>query len=178
MRNTWYIVRHGQSENNVLEVYNSSISEIDKYGLTHHGRQQVMSAAQDIGKIDKIFTSPFRRTMETADIFHTLTNADLHIDHRLREIDLGTLHDQPHRDLPDYDENEPIAEGESITQIRDRMLEFVTEVNAAHEGLNILIVTHGGPMEILRHYLNNDHAFRFTGVANVPKNGEVIMLSA
>jgi len=176
MRNCFYIVRHGESENNVLELYNSCVTEIDKYGLTNQGRRQIMNAANDIEKIHKIFTSPFRRTLETAEIFQTLTNADLHVDHRLREIDLGTLHNQAHRDLPDYNEHDPIADGESIAQIKDRMLEFITEVNANHEGLNVLIVTHGGPMEILRHYLSSDEAFRFTGVANVPKNGEVLAL--
>lgn len=176
MRNQFFVVRHGESENNVLELYNSDIREFDRYGLTAQGRAQIMKAAQDIEKIHKIFTSPFRRTRETAEIFQVHTNADLHIDHRLREIDLGNLHHQKHIDLPDLEEDEAIFEGESIAQIKHRMLEFITEVNAQNEGQTILIVTHGGPMEILRHYLENDHAFRFTGLDKIPANGEVILL--
>lgn len=176
MRNRFFIVRHGESENNVLELYDSHIGSIDRYGLTHNGRSQILKATQDIDKIHKIFTSPFKRTRETAEIFQVETMADLHIDHRLREIDLGTLHGQAHRDLPDLAEDESIFEGESIAQIRDRMLEFITETNQLHQDLNILIVSHGGPIEILRHYLSHDHPFRFTGFAKIPANGKVFAL--
>jgi len=176
MRNRFFIVRHGESENNVLELYDSHIKNIDRYGLTNNGRQQILTVSQDIAKIHKIFTSPFKRTRETAEIFQVHSMADLHIDHRLREIDLGTLDGKTHQDLPDLDENEYIFEGESIAQIRDRMLEFITEINQLHEGLNILIVSHGGPIEILRHYLEHDHPFRFKGLAKVPANGKIFEL--
>ena len=126
--------------------------------------------------IHKIFASPFRRTHETAEIFQAHTGAELILDPRLREIDLGTLHHQPHIDLPDLEEHETIFGGESIAQIRDRLLDFMQETNQNHQGLNILIVTHGGPMEILRHYWNTSDPFRFSGLVNIPKNGEVSRL--
>lgn len=176
MRNRFFIVRHGESENNVLELYDSHIKNVDRYGLTENGRAQIMSAAENIEKIHKIFTSPFKRTRETAEIFQVHSLADLHIDHRLREIDLGTLHGETHRDLPDLNEDELIFEGESIAEIKDRMMEFITETNQLHEGLNILIVSHGGPIEILRHYLAHDHPFRFKGLAKVPANGKIFEL--
>lgn len=176
MTNQFFIVRHGESENNVLEIYNSRINEINRYGLTDTGRHQVMDAAKNIKKLHKVFASPFRRTVETAEIFREQTGADLIIDHRLREIDLGTHHSHTHVDIPNVGEDEPIFDGESVAQIRDRMWEFITDINAQHQDQQILIVTHGGPMEILRHYWNHDHPFEFTGVANTPKNGQVTLL--
>jgi len=140
MKNLYYIVRHGESENNVLSIYNSDIKSIKKYGLTQKGREETIKAAQNIGKIHKIFTSPFRRTQETAEIFHLQTHADMHIDHRLREIDLGTLNNQTSIDLPILEEHESMFGGESIAQIRDRSLDFIKETEALYEGLNILIV--------------------------------------
>lgn len=178
MRNQFFIVRHGQSENNVLELYHSNVQELNRYGLTDFGREQIMSTAQRTPKLHKIYTSPFRRTLETAEIFQLSSQADLHIDHRLREIDLGELQHEPHIDLPVYREEEPIFGGESIAEIRDRMIEFVTEINAAHQDLNILIVTHGGPMEILQHYLYQDTPFQFAGLNKIPKNGELVHLNA
>jgi len=177
MKNTWYIVRHGQSENNVLEIYNSHIDDMDRWPLTDQGRHEIVSAAAQIQKLHKIFSSPFRRTLETAEIFKDHSGADLHVDHRLREIDLGALHHQPHIDLPDFEEHDAIFEGESIAQIRDRMLDFVHETDDQHQDQTFLIVTHGGTIEVLKHYLKHDHPFRFSGLSSIPANGEVIKLS-
>ena len=178
MRNNYYIVRHGESENNVLSLYNSDLKSIKKYGLTQKGREETIESAKHIGHIHKIFSSPFRRTQETAEIFHLQTHADMHIDHRLREIDLGTLNNQPSIDLPVLAEDEPMFEGESILQIKTRVLDFIQETESLYENLNILIVTHGGPLAILQHYIKTDEPFQFTGLEKVVRNSVVLPLVA
>jgi probable phosphoglycerate mutase len=83
-----YIVRHGESADNASGDRYSGITDSP---LTKQGLQQ----AEDVGHfleeehIDRIYTSPMKRAIETARIIQSITGGEIIIDRRLREMDYG-----------------------------------------------------------------------------------------
>ena len=85
-----YFVRHGESEANILhEISNRGW----KHGLTEKGREQSRQLAQNLSAsgISKIFTSPLRRAVETAQILALELGAPLEVTQALAEYDCGIL---------------------------------------------------------------------------------------
>ncbi|MDE2188145.1 MAG: class I tRNA ligase family protein [Patescibacteria group bacterium] len=157
-KNTYYIMRHGEAENNTLNVISSKAD--DPKHLTEKGREQVKKAANFFTdkKIDLIFTSPFIRTRETAEIVRDSINLDKNqviTDSRLHELDAGIYHGKP------FDEFQKVfpqtsvrftsrpTAGENYADIRKRVGEFIYDMEKKHEGKNILIISHDAPLFIL-----------------------------
>ena len=65
------VLRHGESENNLLDVDCADIANRDLYGLTAQGIEQVQSVAAEEHEFDKILHSPLRRAVESAHILST-----------------------------------------------------------------------------------------------------------
>jgi isoleucyl-tRNA synthetase len=185
--NTLLIVRHGEAESNLLHVASSSPD--NPHQLTDKGREQVRATAALLkGRvIDVMYVSPLVRTKQTADILATelgVPAAHVHIDDRIREYQFGSYDNKP---LAEYDavtkpgvytrEGYTISVGgsETMQELRKRAGAFLRDVDAAHEGKTILVVTHGDPAWLMRSILDG-LSLEETVVAleQYPKNAEVI----
>ncbi|MBI2506950.1 MAG: class I tRNA ligase family protein, partial [Candidatus Colwellbacteria bacterium] len=70
-RNNFFVLRHGEAEHNLRGLLASGPEDEGRVShLTEKGRSQAERAAGKIGrkKIDVVFTSPYRRAVETAEI--------------------------------------------------------------------------------------------------------------
>ena len=147
-------MRHGEAENNVLEIMNSNPKDI--FHLTEKGRKQVAESAEKIKreKIDLIIASPFPRTQETVDIVSSVIGYDrskVITDNRLKEINGGkfdkkSIHDY-HRYFSSREEcflKAPPG-GESYKDIKKRVGEFLYEIDKNFQDKTILIVAHDLP---------------------------------
>ena len=78
---TFYLVRHGEAENNVNHIGNS-VPEKRKMHLTENGIRQVEETAVFLATqgIDAILASPLERTRETARIISEHTGIEVLID--------------------------------------------------------------------------------------------------
>jgi broad specificity phosphatase PhoE len=148
---TRYLVRHGQSEWNLLEL---TQGQTVSPPLTALGREQARAAADAIradlgpgGRVDVVCTSDLVRARETAEILVDLLGGELRLDVRLREQHLGRLEGRSYAETwaaaaaHDWsDPHLPVAGGESPHQVRAR----VAEVVDAHDrnGVTVL-VSHG-----------------------------------
>ena len=165
--NKYFVMRHGQAENNVLRIVSSKITH--EHHLTEHGRELAKTAAENLKdkNIDLIFASPYLRTKETAEIIAKETGCEVVFDDRIREINLGKF------DLKSIDEYRDFfgytntcsadeyfcaqldkmtkspPEGESLYDVRQRTMTFLSEIEEKYEGKNILIVTHEYPAWML-----------------------------
>jgi len=83
-----YFVRHGESEANVLRVI-SNRGWV--HPLTEKGRQQAHDLAEKLrdAGIVKIYTSPMRRAVQTAEILGQILGVEFEITDALREFDCG-----------------------------------------------------------------------------------------
>lgn len=162
-KNTYYILRHGLTERQEeTKMIISSRIESDKYRLVPKGREDIESVAatlQKMGGVDEIYTSPFIRTMETAEIVGKVLHKTVKKDGRLGEFVHGLLcEDKEHTACPKRTDTEKFDEredsGESRNDIRERVADFMNEVETRHQNKKILIVGHGDPLWLLEAIAN------------------------
>ena len=89
LRNDFYIVRHGKAKNNMLGIESCKMETQILYGLIPEGKKAVEEEAKRYTEFDLIFSSPFRRTQETAAYFEKTSRCEIFLDNRLVDIDLG-----------------------------------------------------------------------------------------
>ncbi len=161
-RNNYWVMRHGEAENNVLDVIDASKT---KFHLTLRGKEQVEDSIKKLKrelakkheKVDLILSSDVLRTRETGEIdFRMLGDAEFKVDKRLEEIHLGSeltgCHDEKYLEMfPTYEARfEEIPEGgESLRDLRTRLWGFLKDCESKYEGKNILLVTHEYPVWML-----------------------------
>lgn len=155
--NTYFVARHAEGEHNVQGIV--SADKTLPHKLTENGRAQADKMGESLkGKnITKIFVSPFVRTKETAArIAKVLNLSDEHIveDDRLGELGFGEFKDKTIAEYIEYRAkyltayDTKINGGESHQDVKNRLGEFLYELERSHKGENILIVTHGVGLEV------------------------------
>ena len=159
--NKYIIMRHGESVSNVKKITNCSI-EKNHYPLMPKGRKQVEGAAKlmqkNKWKPDLIFTSPFLRTKETAELVAEKLGVEasaIKIDPRLGEINTGIFCEGNPKKYHEFykDELEKFAKappnGESLNDVKKRVFAAAAEIEARYQGKKILIVCHEYPAWML-----------------------------
>ncbi|MBU1728040.1 class I tRNA ligase family protein [Patescibacteria group bacterium] len=154
--NKYYVMRHGEAENNVQNIY---CSDKNKYHLTENGRTQVSETAKDLEnkKITTIYCSPVLRTKETAEIVAKHIGFPLEkiiYDDRIGELEFGDFSGRSvsefwdYMDGKDYGFDTKIPGGESHQDAKNRFGEFLYDIDKKHKGENILIISHGIAVEL------------------------------
>jgi probable phosphoglycerate mutase len=154
-------MRHGQSKANVAGLIVSRIENDRRgeYGLSELGRQQALAAARDCGlPVDTLIcSSDFSRARETAEIMRAqLGAAEVVIAAALRERCFGVWEGSPtgnYARVWAVDEtNQDDADGnvEPVAAVLERMSELVVDLDRRYSGRDILLVSHGDPLQILQ----------------------------
>ena len=164
-RNTFFLLRHGEAENNVSQTL-ASEREGEKYGLTELGKQQAAGAVEQLktalanaGKTAsdiRLVVSPIRRTQETAAIIQSalgLTVEQVVTDARLREIELASFDGKGYGEYEATREAGGAADVEQPGAIVRRVQECVAELNSRAAGVVYVLVTHGDPIWLLERAL-------------------------
>ncbi|MES2006810.1 MAG: class I tRNA ligase family protein [Patescibacteria group bacterium] len=158
--NTYFVMRHAHAQSNAEGVFDS-YDRHDNH-LTKEGREQAHESATKLmreTKIDMIITSPMIRNRETADIVRQvfgLPESAVMNDERLREIGVGVYNGKLVKEWRESFKTkrepfEQVPEGaETFTQVRQRIGQFIFEVEKRYPNKKILIVTHGCPGWLLR----------------------------
>lgn len=158
-----YFLRHGETLWNREKRIQGGISEID---LTDFGVELAELTRDGMAKrglkFDRIYTSPYRRAMHTAEIVMEKQQCPLIVDKRIREKSFGPYEGKQVGEGKWVDENirmcfkNPVAyvapEGaESFQQVFDRVRDFLENEIKPLEGKceNVLAVSHGGFMRAL-----------------------------
>jgi phosphoserine phosphatase len=144
-----FLVRHGETEENVAGMMMGH-----RHGtLTEKGKAQARETAEMLKNhtFAHIYSSDLNRAADTAKLikeFHSDT--PLTFTEELRERNLGVLQGQPSGSvdwstLPgDGEDNKKPENGESMTELRARAVDFVRQLYKKHSGENILLVSHNG----------------------------------
>ena len=126
-------------------------------------KQRLPEQAQ---QAEVIYSSPLSRCLRLAQFLRT----DVHIDHRLQELNFGDWENQHWDDIPaeqmqiwraDY-HNTVIPNGESFAQLLNRTGEFFDEMLAGQQQRTV-VITHGGAiLALLARILSlpTEHVFR------------------
>lgn len=148
-----YIIRHGQTESNrenkLLGITDESIND--------YGYKQIINVKENLKEIkfDICFSSPFKRTLETASI---LSNKEIPIiiDDRLKERGFGVLEGGSSNDkyTPDFWNfyiNRNDYEIEPLKELFGRTKQFIDYLKQNYEDKCVLIVSHAATIRAL-HY--------------------------
>ena len=158
-----FIVRHGTTgaiENRVME------GKLDS-PLNPRGREEAARAAHALkhSGIDKVFSSPMKRTRETTDIICNQLGLEYQIVNDLREMNFGIYEGKAYFEVPD--QNSSIFErfsliarimaaqisGEPLFRVARRARSTWAEISRKAMGGKILIVSHGALINYLIKFL-------------------------
>ncbi len=181
--NKYFVMRHGEAENNVLKILSSDQKK--EFHLTEKGKDQVKKIAEIFKgeKFDYIFTSPLVRTMETSNLFkkESESSAQIIVDERLREMGMGDFEGKEvslFRSLFKNKEEEFKKRPDSVESFNDvkkRMMDFLYEIESKYKNKKILIVSHGDPIVSINVAVNNfsaEQAVKFLE-ENYPHKGQI-----
>ena len=163
-RSRLLFVRHGES---VVTVRQMVGGELSCEGLSDLGRRQA-EALRDRwqgggeSRLDAIWSSTLPRAAETAQVvaeglgMEVSQHADL-VEQRPGEADGVRFADFPARfGMPDWESrpHAPMAPGgESVAAFHHRTSAAIEEVASAHEGQTVMVVCHGGVIDVAFRYL-------------------------
>ena len=158
MANTFYIVRHGQTNWNIL----GKTQGHGNSDLTEKGENQALELAKAIKEypIDFIYSSDLGRAVQTAEIIGNTIGVDVEETPALREMGFGdwegllieeikkdhaktyeTWRNQPHlADIPN---------GETLHIIKDRVDGFIKDLNEKYDSKHILLVSHSVTVRVM-----------------------------
>ena len=163
-----YLVRHGESQSNLLKIYNT----VDK-DLNDTGIRQAEGLIDDVDKIDYdvIISSPLVRAYHTAEIIN-VHHKEIIIDDRLREREAGNLVGKPHSTFDrdefwNYNSTIHYDDEEWVPHLFDRIKYFLDELKDDDYN-TVLIVAHSGVSKAFSFYFEGmgDGYFLNRGLKN------------
>lgn len=160
-KTTICLIRHGESQANRRDAFLGH----GNLELTDIGRAQAALAAgflKDLGA-DAVYSSDLSRAYETARATADLLGLPVTADPQLREIDAGAWdfltfaelrerYTESFRVWTEDLENAVCDGGESLKELRVRILAAVTRIAQENPGKRVLIFSHGTPIRLMGAY--------------------------
>jgi alpha-ribazole phosphatase len=152
-------IRHGQTDWNIARRFQGQ----SNVPLNEFGRKQASALADRLSAqhVDAVYSSDLERAIETAKIIcKSVWHSDLCPDPRLREINFGDWEGLSYSEIKekypdalaerenDIYKNGP-PNGETLEQLSVRVQSMLDELYARHHEQTVLIVAHGGVLQIL-----------------------------
>ena len=150
------VVRHGETEWNATGRIQGHLD----VGLNERGRLQAEAVAERLaGEIfSALYSSDLKRSIETAEAIGATAGHQVIPDAQLREWDLGVLaglmrieaetqFPEAYRIYAEGIVGAVVQEGESIRQRYERTTGRLEAIAAAHIGMRVVVVTHGGALD-------------------------------
>lgn len=159
------MIRHGESEDNVKEIYGSDDTQLSQKGI-----EQVRLARENLKDFsyEKVYYSPLRRTQQTLDYLGLEGIGDW----RIREFDFGVFSGKNYKEIVElfpeetkmWDRdpyNYTIPQGDSLMGNYRRVKDFLEEIVNKDE--DVLLVTHAGVIRLIFSWVfdNPEYFFKF-----------------
>ena len=170
------LIRHGETEGNVLKNFSTKDTN-----LTNRGREQIKKIRPFVETLsfDKVYVSPLKRAMETMEIL----GLDGDVEKRIQEVDFGLFEGKTYETIKkrfpieveiwnDDIINYPTPKGESIKLAYERVTSFLEEIAKKEE--DVLLVCHDGVIRIALSWVfdNVEYFFKFKS-----ENGSVNIIT-
>lgn len=152
------LVRHGETEWNAQARFQGQ-SDVP---LNEEGRRQALAARRKLAnaEIKAVYASDLQRAWETAEIIVAVHGLSIHAEPRLREQNFGKWEGLTYEEIEErYPKalagfradpvNMPLPDGETLRQVAARVQEALAEIIHAHADDTVLLVAHGGTLQVL-----------------------------
>lgn len=171
-----YIVRHGETEWNVIKRFQGQLNT----PLTEKGMEKLRKTGKKLENIlfDEVYTSELGRTVASAEI---ILNENRGYKNKKRELKKlaelnevyfgvwqGLTYEEVFLKYPEEGNNyfynvknykAENVEAEKLEDALERFLKGINKILDSHESGNILVVTHGTVFEMFMNYVANDSIF-------------------
>ena len=183
-----YVMRHGETDSNVLGLLQgSSDRQLNENGIDL--AELTGAAMQDI-HFDRCYCSPLQRAAETAMIVLNRSgnkHTPVIFEDRLKEINMGDWEGKHFRTDEDGVDPEAMKKffedtfsfpgfpnGESISSLMERTQGFLKELAGSDDGSTVLVSTHGTALRAMLNFLYDDPSDFWHG--HVPYNCAVSLV--
>lgn len=152
------LIRHGEPDESVKGKCYGRLN----VGLSQAGRMQIQTKLNSIQNLSAqaLYASPLRRTIETAAIVGERLGLQITISPELQEISFGRLENLSYNEIEELYPQEyklwmerpteiQFPDGESFSQMKERVLGFERTLLHSKEGQAVVLVSHGGANRIL-----------------------------
>ncbi len=152
------VLRHAESEWNPVGRYQGLLDP----DLTDRGRRQAELLGEALKEegISVLYSSPLKRTYETAKIVASTLGLEVVKEDRVIEIDHGVwsgmlVEEVKERFADDFNMwlEEPhrveFPEGESLGRVYERVKGFIEDIKGKHEGETVAVVSHTVPIRCM-----------------------------
>ena len=171
-----YIVRHGETEWNVIKRFQGQLNT----PLTEKGMEKLRKTGKKLENVlfDEVYTSELGRTVASAEIILNENNGyknnklELQKLAELNEVYFGVWQGLTYEEVflkyPEEGNNyfynvknykAENVEAEKLEDALERFLKGINKILDSHESGNILVVTHGTVFEMFMNYVANDGIF-------------------
>ncbi len=160
------LVRHGETDwNAVRRLQGHTDIDLNARGLAQ--AEQMACVLKRINlQFDVLYTSDLQRAVKTAEAIEQLFKTSAIRNVALRERHLGALQGLTTNEAPVREPElwkshlsrniqENLRNGESIQQFSDRIKNVLEEIRAQHLGKTILLVSHGGTLDMMYRIASN-----------------------
>jgi len=178
-----YLMRHGLTESNKKKIYAGRSNE-GLIGLGIEGIRNIGKKMRGLG-IEKIYSSPIRRAVQTAEIIDSFLDVGVEVEENLEEMRLGPWEGLSEEEVAErFPEQwkvwntEPsklkVDGRETLKEVQVRALEAVRRIYGCSDCSKVLAVTHVALIRLLMIYYNemNMDDYRKIDV----KNGGLFLL--
>ena len=177
-----YLLRHGETAWNVEERIQGKMA----VSLNETGRKQ----AKKLGEVfrcislDSVHSSPVQRTMDTAkEIFATPLECPQFGEREMGALEGLTLK-QLKAQIPDVEQQwardkidwKPPGKGETVREFQERCINSFKKIVKDNLGKTVLIVTHGGVIRSIVHWLHGGKPEEFFHIIG-PENAEAVKIT-
>lgn len=155
-----WLIRHGQTDWNLTCRWQGQAS--DAPGLNETGHKQALDASQKMEgvEISAVYSSDLLRARQTAEAIAVPLRLPVRLEPRLREINLGVWEGMPSEDIEAQYPQEladrardpfhtPAPNGESPSEVAERVLKVVNEIADMYHEKSVLIVAHGISLAVI-----------------------------
>jgi len=159
-----YLIRHGLTESNKNNIYAGWNEE----SLCQEGINALLEIGKKLKefKIEKIYSSPIRRAIQTAEVLNSFLNKAVEIEENLKEMKMGPWEGLSEEVVAEkfpkewriwnLEPSELKLDGrETLKELHLRALEAVKKISNLSDSLKILAVTHVALIRVLIIYYNN-----------------------
>jgi broad specificity phosphatase PhoE len=151
---TLWLVRHGQTDWNVSGRWQGQSPHAPPLNAAGRAQAEALRAQLDLSQLDAVYTSDLARARETADIIAAGTALPVHVDPRLREINLGHWEGMASEaiarrfpaELAERERDPAGARapgGECAADVAARVWAAADDIARAHPQGTVLVVSHG-----------------------------------
>ncbi len=155
--NKYFLMRHGEAEHNIEGVFSSDEEKV--HHLTENGTKQAEKTAGKLKKekIDLIIYSPLTRAKETMEEVKKILGENILAveDKRVTEEIFAGLSGMKEKEFknhfPTFEDrlHNSVQNSETLLETKNRVGEFLYDLENKYQNKNILVVTHGGPISLM-----------------------------